>query len=180
MSILKNTKIAALVLAAVILIMTPVGAVRSLNGIADDVEEMFYTGVGTPSSIDSYLNDRVKKALGLVTVGADIDAVSAETDALRTAREALIEAETIEDKYIANEMVEKAYNDPLVAIYASTDDLDALADADAYATDLENIQGAISKNGYNAKVDEFYDETLGRFPASLFSGLISGPEPFGD
>jgi hypothetical protein len=183
MDILKSKKTAAAVLCIVIIIFTPIGSKLSLQRAADKVEDMFYDGVYnsdekyTAGAIDTYLQSRIQASLGLITVGANDASLSEETDALRNARNALLDADSIEEKYQANVLLEEAWNTLYDAITAKGGD----ANADAYADTLSGAQGAIAHSGYNEAVAEFTEGTMHRFPANLISKLLSvkAPQSFG-
>lgn len=195
MDFVSSRRTALAVLLAVVLIATPLGAVRSLNKIAASVADMFYSGVEiedggstyTSQSIDELLTEKLKAAMGLITCGANYELLADETQALRDAREALASADTVSAKYAANEALESAWR----ALYDALEATRTLGDTDywvtgddlenarAYADTLEKVQGSISINRYNDRVAEFCDVTLARFPANLFGSLVTLPEYFG-
>lgn len=184
MSLLKNRRVAALILAVVILVMTPVGIVKTLGRLSRDVEELFFEGVElegyTSASLQSHLDNKVKAALGLVTIGSEAG-LDDLTEALRQARNDLMGAKTIEDKYEADRALDEAWR-PLYDAIMDSADSGLRADAEAYAGTLQDIAGAMRLNPYNDEVEKFYEETAGRFPASLLVGLVSGggPDYFGE
>ena len=188
MNFLKSRWTAAAVLAAVVLIFTPLGAKRSLEKAVADAEDAFYTGAYiedgdyTAGSIDSYLESRINAALGLVTVGRNYPALSEATDALADARTELLEAESITDKYLANEALEAAWTELYSELSVAGADETDISNADEYAALLEGAQGAINMSGYNESVDRFNEEVLDRFPAELIASVFSiePPESFGE
>lgn len=186
--LLSSRITAAAVLAAVILVFTPISAVRSLNRVADGVEAMFTDGVEivengsgyTSASIENLLMDENHNALGLVTVGSNYSEASEETAALRNAREELIAADTISEMYASYVKMgdaEKQLYEKLKTLELSASDS---SNADDYYKLLTDIRGSIAINRYNERVSEFYDVTLSLFPANLFASLVSGPEYFGE
>lgn len=186
--ILNSRKTAAAVLAAVILVFTPIGAIRSLNSVADSVEAMFTDGVKitengssyTSASIENLLIDVNHNALGLITIGSGCSEASEETAALRSAREELLSAGTISEMYSAYEKMGDAEAVLYEKLKASDISSSDSANADEYYRLLTDIRGSIALNRYNDKVSEFYDVTLSLFPANLFASLVSGPEYFGE
>ncbi|MGM9522137.1 MAG: hypothetical protein ACI3VB_06625 [Oscillospiraceae bacterium] len=199
MEILKSRKTAALILAAVIIVFTPLGARLSLQRAADKVENMFYDGVYieeekyTSGAIADYLEDVIKNTRGLVTVGTDVNALSDETEALRSALNALIDAETIGEKYSANAAVidsaEKFYNAAKSALNPNSVSYSELADTiekslsnlEEYYSNLVAVEGSIELNRYNDAVAEFEADVLGRFPAGAIANIFSIdlPDSFG-
>ena len=192
--ILDSRKTAFIVLIAVILIFTPIGVVRSLNSVADSVEDMFTDGVElsedgsiatsgttyTSASIQSLLDSEAKNALGLITVGAAYDAADDETAELRAAREDLIGTSDISELGVAHTRLCSAAD----ALYEKLSELELSStdrvNADDYYENITQIAGSISINKYNDVVTEFYEVTLSRFPANLFASLVSGPQYFGE
>ena len=114
--ILKSRAFAFSALAVVVLISTPLGARASLRRASSNIEDGFYSGVYvedgdyTSGSIDSYLSDASRASLGLVTVGANYSELTGATDRIRTARENLLDAESIGDKYTAYQALSDAFD----------------------------------------------------------------------
>lgn len=199
MDILKSRRTAALILVAVIIVFTPLGAYLSLQRAADKVENMFYDGVYiedeeyTSGAIADYLEDVIKNVRGLVTVGTDVDALSDETEALRSALNALIDAETIVEKYTAyaevKDTAEAFYSAAVSALdptqVSSSELIDtienSLSNLEEYYSNLVDVEGAIELNRYNDAVAEFETDVLGRFPAGMIANIFSIdlPDSFG-
>ncbi len=185
---LLSRKAGFIVLALSVLIMTPVGIIRSLNRLAEDVEECFTEGVEVESpgssymsaSLSSLLEERARASLGLVTVGNKFPDLSEETDALRQARERLLDASTISEKYAANQEIEEAWQTLYSMIPLSELSQADREIAESYSELLEKVQGSININQYNNLVDNFYNVTLSTFPGRLFADFITGPEYFGE
>ena len=187
MDFLKTRTAAFIVLAVVILVMTPLGAVRSLEREAAQVERGFFDGVEieeggskyTSQSIDALLGEKAKAALGLIAAGANYPALAAETANLRSAREELLAADTISEKYSASEAVDAAadalYSGRTAVGISETD----LSNIEAYYETLTKIQGSIGINAYNVKVTEYYSVTAARFPADIIAKYVAGPRYFG-
>ena len=181
-----NRRLAVIILIIVICVFTLVGVNRSLSALASDISKGFYDGVYNDSegylekSIQSHLNNRIDAANGMITM--DVPAASDELDALRQARYALMNGETVKDKYEANVLLTECSERAYEALTASS-----LTDEQAtmlghYISTLRSADKAIEKLSYNDKVDEFYNKTLKTFPVSAFRVLISvdGPEYFGE
>ncbi len=184
MSVLKNRKFAWCVLVAVVILFTFFGIRRSLSKLSAETENMFYNGVYlekegyTSASIETHLQKRIEASLGMITVASNYDGLKSLTDDLRAAREELMDADTISEKYDANVKLEAALNavtKKLDSVGVSPSDLDDYSD---YSSTLSGAQYAINSNACNSKVDEYYKNVLGTFPSVLFKGLMPKPEYF--
>lgn len=188
MNFFKNRKIAAAITALIIPLSLIFGINRSLRRVAGGIDAMFYDGIYvaadnyTAPSIDALLDNQIDAAMGLITVAAGQDAFSQETEMFRQARQALLRAQTIPQKYLANQSLISALN----ALYPALLDAEGLteeqaADADYYASAITNAQNVINANLYNEKVAEYYDRTLTTFPVGILRFLIfvDGPVAFG-
>ncbi len=181
--LLSDRRVAAAVLALVVLIFTPLGAKMSLQRAAEKVEEQFFTGVDGRGAIADYLSDSANAALGLVTVGAGYDDAAGETGDLRAARSALLDVMDGRDvsQYAeANlRLVQsfRALRDVLLAVPLTEEDTRSL---ELYVSTFEGAQGAVNRAGYNEAVEDFTENTLGEFPAGLLGGLlgVDPPEKF--
>ena len=187
-SIVKSRTAAAIVLAAAVLIFTPLGSKLSLERAVRNVENGFYEGVYvedgdyTSGSISLYLSDSCRAALGLVTVGVNYSELSSSSDGLRSAREALLDATSISAMGKANAGLVSAYEAFLLAaapVDFSGHDLESFH---LYCELFEQSQSAISRNPYNASVADFKSNIFERFPADIISHAfsISGPQFFGE
>lgn len=184
MEALKKRSNAITIAIIVIIAATFMGMVRSANSAAKTVERQFYNGVYlaadkyTEPSIQQQLDKRALAALGLLTVLNTDEALTAEVAQLRTARELLLEAETIPDKYAANEKLETAWKQLFDALKARGSDIPA--SVDSYTATLRGAQGAIDNNHYNDMTEQF-DTEMAAFPIGLIRmiGLINLPDAFG-
>ena len=178
--LLTDRRFAAAVLAVVVLVFTPLGAGMSLRRAVRNVEEQFFTGVDGRGAIADYLSDSANAALGLVTVGAGYDAAAEETGALRAARSALLDVMDGRDVSAYAEvnfrLVQsfRALRDVLLAVPLTEEDARSL---ELYVSAFEGAQGAVNRAGYNEAVEDFTENTLGRFPAGLISGLLGVDPP---
>ena len=187
LKVFKNRKTAAVILALVILAATPLGAYLSLNKAAQRIEDGFYEGVYlddqgyTAGSMDTYLSDASRAALGLVTAGSNYDALDAETHELRSARESLLSAGTIEEKYLANERMRAAFEAFSAAFPGAVPSDYDQESFDTYSELFTQSQSAMEHSGYNESVDSFVSSVMGAFPAKLIAAVFSidPPESFG-
>ena len=185
--ILKSKAFAFSALAVVVLISTPLGARASLRRASSNIEDGFYSGVYveggdyTSGSIDSYLSDASRASLGLVTVGANYSELTGAADRIRTARENLLDAESIGDKYTAYQALSDAFDvfaDAALGIALTDSDRESL---DMYSELFVQSRDAIGRNPYNGSVQDFVSNVFQRFPADVIADLFSidAPESFG-
>lgn len=182
---LKTESAATVVFVAVAVLFTLIGVHLSLARLSNKIEATFYDGVPngeyTSVSLADLLNNRVNYSTGLVTVAYNY---GIDTENILTARNDLIdalEAEDIPAAFNANSRLEMAWN----LVYsdlegANISEKDA-TNAKAYAEDLTGSQRAISSNGYNGVVDNFYNRTLTAFPVSILRHAVfftDGPDYF--
>ena len=186
MKIINNRRTALMITAAVIVVATLFGMHRSLSKEVRRIEKQFYDGVFlktegyTENSIESHLNNRLKAALGLVTVAANYSEVSEETAALRSARENLMNARGITEKYAANERLQKEYDilaSKLAELPLKKKDV---ADAAVYSSTFFGAQASIRNSGYNSLVSGFINGTLRAFPVNVLKNIafVKAPEYF--
>ncbi len=189
MKLLKKREVSIIVFVLAVLIATPLGMKISLQRAADKVRSGFYNGVYledenyTTQGANSYFEDISHNALGLITVGSNYDAVSAETAAVKVARERLLAAETIEEQSETNESLVSAVDaltDALQNMELSESDCDNFL---SYSESFSGAEGALinSARHYNDSVEEFETDVLGRFPAGAIAKIFSVrlPETFG-
>jgi len=183
MAVFKKYSCACLILFAVIIITTLLGVQFSLTRQTKKIEAMFTDGVYiekdryTQPSISSHLDARAKAALGFAGTASKYPAAAAEEEALREARRALVDADSISGKYAANEALEKAW--PVLFELLSSLDPDETDQAamEAYADDLSGAQKAIQNSAYNQKVSEYRRTVLGTFPISVLRLAVPADEP---
>ncbi|UOO37006.1 hypothetical protein IZU99_06935 [Oscillospiraceae bacterium CM] len=186
MDILKKRPVAWLVVLVVIVFGTLYGVHRSVSAASQKIEATFYNGVYlenekyTQPSIQSQLDKRSEAALGLVTLGSRFGALEAETGALRAARQNLLSAQTISQKYTANTQLQSAYQ-VLYAALAAQDLGDRTEAASYYASVLGGAQAVIQNSAYNGAVAAYRNMTLAAFPVVLLKNLafVSYPDYFG-
>ncbi len=185
--ILKSRVFAFSLLAAVVLISTPLGARASLKRASNNVEEGFYNGVYiedgdyTSGSIASYLSDASRAALGLITIGTNHAELTDVTDRMRTAREDLLGANSIGDKYAAYHTLSSAF-DSFMSIVSDLSLTDSEGESvEIYSELFIQSREAIGRNPYNSSVQNFITEVFQRFPADIIASIFSidAPESFG-
>lgn len=185
MSSLKKRPTALLIFVAVIIIGTLFGVHRSVNKETAKIEAQFSEGVYlkdekyTQPGIQSQLDKRADAALGLLTVANKYAFLEDVAQQLRMAREELLDADMIGEKYTANEKLEVAYKQLYETLVAHGDDVPA--SVDSYISTLGGAQGVIEKSGYNQTVDDYRNKTLNAFPVNILKNLafVNYPAYFG-
>lgn len=167
--LLTDRRFAAGVLAAVILVFTPIGAKMSLARAVDKVESSL--------AIDDYMFDSMNAARNLVTLGSSLG-IGAETDELRTALRGAEKWDSlsVSEKAAANRALAGAFDKLCSAISALEPDGRDAESLEIYLRDFDGPQAAIGRSGYNDAVDKFIDGTYGKFPTKLLGSLF-GVEP---
>lgn len=181
----KSTGFALAVLVAVVLIATPFGAWRSLRGAVRDVERQFYTGVAPYGAVADYLADSENAALGLITLGAKYDALSAQTQALRESRETFMtvlgdKSSSISDIEAANGLLRESFDglrDALTTAVPLSEQEGE--DLDYYSRQFDSSQGAVARSGYNEAVEKFNEGVYSRFPAKVIASVFGVDPPEG-
>lgn len=170
---LKNRKVAMLICVVVVALSILAGARRSISEVIAETESAFVYGVdGDGKSIYHDLGSRVQLANNLATVAeryldADDTLVANVRDAAKR-----LERETSPSRcYDLNVQLENAVTDLNAALLN-----EELSSADegyreGIMTDLTSYAYIISHDGYNERVRELNEETLGKFPARILKYL---------
>ena len=168
----------------VVVLATLLGVRGSLNGLARDVEAMFYDGVYlkderyTQPGIDSHLSNRIDAALNLATLVEVYPELTGDTEALLSARRALMDASSIRGKYSENEKLQRAFlvvADKAKGLNLSEGDQ---AEVESCLSSFSDAQTAIQNSGYNQQAKSFADS------ASFFVRIlkpflfVSSPQTF--
>jgi len=164
----KGRSGAATVMAVAILLSIWFGGYRSLHRLYAEVEMVFTAGAeGDGLGIANDLNERVNLAYDLVTVAKrNLNATDETIVAVLSARDALIGAKTIPDKYKANVKLSEA----TAALYELLG-TKPLSEADAryrknIYNNLTSRNDTISHDPYNAEALS-YNQALNAFPANI-------------
>lgn len=185
MTNLKKRSSAVIIAVIVVILGTLFGVHRSVNSETAKIEALFYKGVYlkdekyTQSSIDAQLKKRADAALGLLTVAKNYTFLTDLAQELREARELLLDADTISEKYLANAKLESSYKQMFEALIVHADDVPA--SVESYVSTLRGAEGVIENSDYNKMVSEFRNSTLGAFPVNILKNLafVKYPEYFG-
>lgn len=181
----QNRRLAAGILAAAVVIFTPIGAWRSLSRAVDKVEAQFYTGVDGRGAVADYIDDSLDACLGLISVGENYDGASEATQALRTARETVMRImespdPDLSDIHISNDALAGSFaNLKGILMNLELSEQDA-SDLDYYATQFEGAQGAVNHSGYNEAAEAFTKNVYNSFPTRLIGSLsgVDAPQQF--
>jgi hypothetical protein len=178
----STATVIAVILMAVFLL---VGVRRSLGSAADKVSESFYSGVYdttekyTRPGIGDLLDERINASLGLISLASGYD-LTDEADALRTSRESLMSAESLHDKYEANEKLTADFDALYTALDGQSLSENDRSAAEDYNSVMVSTAALIESSGYNEAVESFVSGTLKKFPTVILWRLagVSKPEMF--
>ena len=175
MELIKKRSTAFIVLIIVIIFGTLFGVHRSVGKETEKIEGQFYSGVKldnyTQASIGDMLDERIRNSMGAISLAANYDELQIETESLRKAREKLISAHTIPEKYLANESLTDAAHamrKALEQLPVSERDSEGFM---MYLDDIESAKMVIDSSRYNTLVQEFYNHTLREFPLNILHRL---------
>ncbi len=190
MNFLKKPAGAVLVSLAVIILSSFFAANRSLSVKVQEINDLFSDGVYDSNvgykqkSIKSQLDVRADASMNLISVGANCSGAEAETDALRNARNVLVNglarSAGAEKLFDANADLQKAFD----ALYAKIESLPLTANNRTIAEEsrnrMTNAASMIEKSGYNEAVREFNRKVLSAFPTNFIKSfaLVKSPELF--
>ena len=174
MKLLENKVLSILIMAVLIVGGFWLGGYRSLSGLYNDVEKVFFTGEdGDGICIENDLSERAACAVNMVTVARKYMGESTEVKALSDASSALSAAAVSNDIakcLTADGELETA----MTALYRSLEDVGLSEKDEAYRqrlyADFSSRGDTISHDPYNGYAQD-YNETLSRFPASLIAAV---------
>lgn len=183
---LKNRKIAVIISVAVIIVSVLIGVNKSVYAQIKKLNDSFENGVYissedyTQPGIGRQLAKRTDAALGLVTLASEFGDMAQEQSDLRSAREALMSAGTIQEKFLCNEALEEAYKHIVLAFSYETLDEKQQNAYDSYTSTMDGAQSLITSSSYNRTVAEFENEVLNAFPVNIlhFNFITGTPEYF--
>jgi len=172
MKLLKNRKIAILITVVLVVAASLFAVGRSLNRLAREVEAMFYDGVYledegyTQPGIEAHLERRWNSSLGFAVLMEVFPEAENEARALLSARNTLLSAKGISDKFAANEAMQRAYAElSAVADRLELSEQDK-ADIADYSSSFYGAQTAILGSRYNHMAEAFMKD------ASFFAHLL--------
>lgn len=173
MKLLKNSRFAAVICLAVIVLSVVFGSGRSLQKACDRVEQYFYTGVESNGylhkSVASQLKMRMNNANGVLSLTEDY--AQTETENARQIRQDLYSAL----EYQSSPSYLFTLNSQLTEAMQRLDKAMAGADMpqsdqkayEKYYSDFNAAMGVIEDSGYNDAVRDFKTQVLQRFPTNI-------------
>ena len=174
MKLLENKVLSILIMIVLIAGGFWLGGYRSLSGLYNDVEKVFFTGEdGDGICIENDLSERAACAVNLVNVARKYVGDSAEVKDLSNASAALSAAGNGSDIVVrlsADSKLEAA----MTALYMSLEDMGLSEKDESYRqrlyADFSSRGDTISHDPYNSYAQSF-NETLSKFPASLIAAV---------
>ena len=169
MQILENRRVAVLGMAVLIVLAAFFGVSNALSPLRKSAQQAFVDGT---TGISKDLDDRIAAAYNLTVVaGRYLDGSDPALAGVLSAREELIAAKSVSEKYRANIRL----TDAVSALYEKLGTL-PLSEQDAkyrrsLDADLRSSNEIISHSAYNRLAAE-YNEALSAFPASALGRLI--------
>lgn len=179
MKLLENKGLSILIMIILIVGGFWLGGYRSLSGLYDDVEKVFFTGEdGDGICIENDLSERASAAVNLVTVARKYVGENQEVRALANAAAELNGAlggsaagrDGISVRLSADSALEAAMTD----LYRSLENAGLTEKDEAYRqrlyADFNSRGDTISHDPYN-RYAQSYNRTLGGFPANLIAAV---------
>jgi len=172
MKLLGNRKFVIFITVIIAILSTLFGVGRSLNRLARDVEAMFYNGVYlkdegyTQPGIDAQLKNRLNSSLAFAVLMEKHPEAKHEAEALLAARNELIAAGGITEKFTANEALQHAF----MALALKAEHIEVTekekSDIKEYSSTFSGAQTAINGSRYNHEAETFMDD------ASFFAFVL--------
>jgi len=190
MGFFKKRSGAVLVFFAVVILASLFAANRSLSGKVQEITDLFSDGVYDSNagyrlpSIKRQLEVRENASQNLISVGALYSEAKEETEALRSARNVLVNGLSnsfgAERLYDANKDVQTAFDALYNKLTTLTLDSGDRSLADESRGRMENSAAVIQKSGYNEAVRQFNRDVLSVFPTNFVKDLafVKAPELF--
>ena len=173
MAKLLDSRVAAGILAVVVVVSILLGCGRSLMGLRADAERTFFNGVqGDGIGIASDLTALSAAAYNLTTVASRyLDGQDTRIQNVLTAWGDLTAAQEVGDKYRASQtLTREVYrlSDALKHLPLSEEDENY---RQSLLTEINSRNSTMSHDGYNAQAQAF-NAALGGFPANLLGPLL--------
>ena len=173
MSVFKNRRTAVIITVILCLLALVIGVRRSVGRQAADILEQFESGVRSSSagdtlpSVSAQLEARSNASLGLISLAAQYGELSEKTDAVRRAREALLDAGSVTARSEANAALGSACDALVPLLEQQLTDADKISALKDYAGIMSNTARLIETSGYNELVSDFRSNVLGLFPVNV-------------
>ena len=174
MKLLENKVLSILIMIILIAGGFWLGGYKSLSGLYNDVEKVFFTGEdGDGICIENDLSERAACAVNLVSVARKYVGESTEAKELSDASAAMSAAaggNDISERLSADKRLEAA----MTSLYRSLEDIGPSEKDEAYRqrlyADFSSRGDTISHDPYNVYAQD-YNTTLSKFPASLIAAV---------
>ena len=186
MSVFKDRRTAVIITVIVCLLALIIGVRRSVGRQAADILEQFETGVRSETagytlpSVSAQLEARSNASLGLISLANQYGDLSEKADAVRKAREALLDAGSIPARSEANAALASACDALIPLLEQRITDADKVNALKDYAGVMTNTARLIETSGYNELVSDFRSNVLGVFPVNILYRLagVTAPDWF--
>ena len=176
MTVFQKRSTALVLTIVVVALSLCFGVWRSAEQQRKQIEAGFVNGFdqsGSDDSLQSYLNGRISVASNLLKVAARSSLQnSAYTNDVQQARDALSDARTPSEKYVANQELERSCQALIQALKNTSLSAADLSYVEGFLSELQSYQDLIERDPYNAQVDRFNQETLSAFPVCLFRYIL--------
>ena len=175
---LRDRKVAIVITIIVMICSTGFGVHRSLEDKGEYAEWVFYHGsFGDGGGIQDELDTRAGLASNLLVVaGRYLDSEDEAVQRLKEARETLVTADGIGEKYLANEELSQAADNLAQVLDACN-----LTDNDRryqrrIIVDMESSNEIIGHDEYNQLANAYNRNVLGVFPANVLKEIVGVEE----
>ena len=176
---LRDRKVAIVITIIIMIGSTGFGVHRSLEDKGDYARWVFYNGsfFGDSGGIQYELDTRAGLASNLLVVaGRYLDSEDEAVQRLKEARETLVTADGIGEKYLANEELSQAADNLAQVLDACN-----LTDNDRryqrrIIVDMESSNEIIGHDEYNQLASAYNREVLGVFPANILKEIVGVDE----
>ena len=175
---LRDRKVAIVITIIIMILSTGFGAHRSLENRGEYAEWVFYHGsYGDGGGIQSELDTRAGLASNLLIVaGRYLDDEDEAVQRLKNAREALVQAENIGEKYIANEELSQAADNLAQVLNACSLTENDRRYQRGIIVEMESANEIIGHDEYNTLANAYNRNVLGSFPANILKEIVGVEE----
>ena len=173
MSVLRNRRTAVIITVILCVLALLIGVRRSVGKQAADILEQFETGVRSASagytlpSVSAQLDARSNASLGLISLANQFGDLSEKSDAVRKAREALLDAGSVSAQSAANAALASACDELIPLLEQKITDPDKVSALKDYSGVMSNTARLIETSGYNELVRDFRSNVVGLFPVNV-------------